>query len=337
MESTPEPISYWFLKSVSDEEINYKSNDGYKDEIETKYVYDSDVANHKNIKTGDIAVIADKEKVLGLAKISRILISNGKKERRRCPDCEKKNSTYDIRKNITPKYRCNKGHEFDEPASEIVEITTFQAFYKDSFRFPNKTLTVDKIRPYFHKNYNQNMSMQSLSEAFFTTYFKEELKDLDETFVYPSAEEANRFFTDLASNDYVPNEDDERGKIFKEIMQRRGQKSFRDAIRKAYGDKCMITGCEVLEVLEAAHINPYKGEKDNHVANGLLLRSDIHTLFDLDLIGIDPEKLTVHLSGNIQKEEYKKLNGKKLELDKKARPSKSALGTRWTFFINKLS
>ncbi len=333
MSALANEVSYWFLKSVSDEETNYKSNDGYADKTDTKYVYDSDVANFKNIRTGDIAVIADKQSVLGIAKISRIIITKADKERRRCPICEKKNTTYDVRKTMTPVYRCNKGHEFDTPISETVEVEKFEAYYSDSFRLPLNKVTVDKIRPYFINNYNQNMSMQRLNDKFFIEYFKKELEELDETFVYPSAEESNNFLSNIFDDSYIPNLKDERGKIWAAIKQRRGQQSFRDAIRAAYGDKCMITGCETLEVLEAAHINPYRGEKDNHVANGLLLRSDIHTLFDLDFIGIEPDKLTIHLSSNINKDEYKILSGKKLELNSKEKPSKIALKIRWDKFM----
>ncbi|MEI9912276.1 MAG: HNH endonuclease signature motif containing protein [Bacteroidota bacterium] len=81
--------------------------------------------------------------------------------------------------------------------------------------------------------------------------------------------------------------------IQRQLKERRGQKQFRDAIIKRYGSKCMVTGCKIPDILEAAHINPYKGEKDNHPANGLLLRADIHTLFDLDLIGIHPTSFAV--------------------------------------------
>ena len=58
-----------------------------------------------------------------------------------------------------------------------------------------------------------------------------------------------------------------------------------------------MTGCTVFAVLEAAHIKPYQGENDNHPQNGLLLRADIHTLFDLNLLGIQPERLQVEISG----------------------------------------
>lgn len=326
-----ENTAYWVLKSVLDKDVSYIGNDGYDDEIEKKYEYDDTVANHRQIKTGDIAVIVDKQKVLGIAKISRILIYNTTKERRRCPECG--NTNYERRKTKLPEYRCNKGHEFDSPTSEIIDITKYEAFYSDSFRHPSIKLTVDKIRPYFKNNYNRNMSMQSLSVDFFKNYFDELLNDLNSTATYPSAHEANHFLSDLMSDDYIPNGNDERALIFKAIMQRRGQQKFRDAIRAAYGDKCMITGCEVLEVLEAAHINPYRGEKDNHVSNGLLLRSDIHTLFDLDLIGIEPDKHIIHLSKNLHRGEYQELSGNKLRLNLESKISKVALDARWRLFL----
>ena len=92
-------------------------------------------------------------------------------------------------------------------------------------------------------------------------------------------------------SDDVPDKEDRRGLIWRQIKERRGQQSFRDALRKRYGDRCLVTGCRLLDVLEAAHIRPYRGENDNYVGNGLLLRADIHTLFDLNLLGIEPQQM----------------------------------------------
>ncbi|WP_200883691.1 HNH endonuclease [Archangium violaceum] len=52
----------------------------------------------------------------------------------------------------------------------------------------------------------------------------------------------------------------------------------------AYGGRCALTDCEEPRVLEAAHIFPYHGPQTNHVTNGLLLRADLHVLFDLGLL-----------------------------------------------------
>jgi putative restriction endonuclease len=323
--------SYWALKSVSDEDVTYKSTDRYKDEIETKYVYDDSVANHKQIKSGDIAVIIDKKKVLGLARISQIAIFNSTKQRRRCPICRSTN--YESRKTKRPEYRCNKGHEFNTPDSEVIEVTNYEAYYSTNFIAPKEIVSIDKIKPFYHKGYNRNMSMQNISEDFFIKYYNEEIKNLNEEFIYPSAEESENYLSNFFDDSYIPSNKDERPKIIQAIFARRGQQNFRDAVRERYGNKCVITGCEILDILEAAHINPYKGEKDNHAMNGLLLRADIHTLFDLDLIGIEPNELKIHLSETIKKDGYQVLENKLLQLiSKENQPSKEALKLRWEKF-----
>ncbi|HBD26510.1 MAG TPA: hypothetical protein DC020_06755 [Flavobacterium sp.] len=177
------------------------------------------------------------------------------------------------------------------------------------------------------------MSMQSISKTFFEDFFNKEYKQLLNEVIYPEADDAdNNLLSDVFSGDYVPNDEDERSKIYRSIVQRRGQKKFRDEVRELYGDKCVITGCEILDILEAAHINPYKGEKDNHASNGLLLRADIHTLFDLDLIGIEPNELKVHLNEIIKKDGYEFLQNKIL-LTSNKKPNRDALKIRWQKFL----
>lgn len=87
-----------------------------------------------------------------------------------------------------------------------------------------------------------------------------------------------------------PEEWEEEGeRIFVSIKRRRGQAVFRNNLRTAYNNCCAITGYNCHHSLEAAHIQSYEGSKSNDISNGLLLRADIHTLFDLDLIGINQE------------------------------------------------
>jgi predicted restriction endonuclease len=152
---------------------------------------------------------------------------------------------------------------------------------------------------------------------------------------YPSSLDADSYLADFIDDNYIPNDYDEREKIFRSIAARRGQKKFRDTVREMYGDKCLITGCGILDILEAAHIAPFKGEKDNHFSNGLLLRADIHTLFDLDLIGIEPNDMKVHINQTIKKDGYEHLENKPLLLHSGNRkPSKDALILRWNKFKN---
>ena len=102
---------------------------------------------------------------------------------------------------------------------------------------------------------------------------------------------------------------DARKRVTADIVRRRGQPAFREALMGAYGDACAITGCNLPAVLEAAHVHPYKGEHTNVVSNGLLLRADIHTLFDLGLIAIESETMVVRGSPKLEGTEYEKLDG----------------------------
>jgi HNH endonuclease len=134
---------------------------------------------------------------------------------------------------------------------------------------------------------------------------------------------------------YVPTAEDVRASVERQIKDRRGRQRFRNMLRTRYGDKCLISGCDILDVVEAAHIKPYRGEVDNHAENGLLLRADLHTLFDLDLIGIEPVTLTVRVNPNIAKAGYEKLDGVKLQCSTQT-PSNKALDVRWRQFQTKL-
>jgi hypothetical protein len=128
-------------------------------------------------------------------------------------------------------------------------------------------------------------------------------------------------------------ERDEREKRNTEIAQRRGQPAFRRKLLNAYEHACAITDCDAEEALEAAHITRFLGEKSNHVTNGILLRSDIHTLFDLDLLGIHPKKLTVTLARSLRGSHYKRLAGKQIFVPEESkRPDVGALKKRWLDF-----
>ena len=120
---------------------------------------------------------------------------------------------------------------------------------------------------------------------------------------------------------------DAREKTLASIVRRRGQPEFRHTLLQAYGARCAITGCDVEEALEAVHILPYRGPQTNHPANGLLLRADIHILFDLGLIAVDTNTMTVVIASGLVGTSYVELASTKLRLPKARTfsPSKEAL------------
>ena len=141
---------------------------------------------------------------------------------------------------------------------------------------------------------------------------------------------------DDSLDSYHPSPNDLRELVAREIRERRGQTKFRDVLRQRFNDECVVTGCRVVDVLEAAHISPYRGPEDHNSQNGLLLRSDIHTLFDLDLLGINPETLSVELHPVLFLE-YGNLAGKRITCSNENKPSREALRLRFQEFRKNLT
>jgi putative restriction endonuclease len=82
------------------------------------------------------------------------------------------------------------------------------------------------------------------------------------------------------------------GRIFGEpvlVRPRLGQGSFRVLVTETYERHCAITGEKILPVLQAAHIRPVTAEGQHRIDNGLLLRSDVHTLFDKGYVTVTPD------------------------------------------------
>ena len=110
------------------------------------------------------------------------------------------------------------------------------------------------------------------------------------------------------------NVQDARKRVVASIVRRRGQSAFRKGLLAVYGTRCAITGCDQPEVLEAAHIHPYMGEYTHALSNGLLLRADLHTLFDLYLIAIEPQTLRIRLAPQLRPSLYDQYEGMPLNL-----------------------
>ena len=129
-------------------------------------------------------------------------------------------------------------------------------------------------------------------------------------------------------------DEDARRWCMRAILLRRGQPQFRAKLLKAYRGLCAVTRCNAVDALEAAHIKPYDGPVTNVVSNGILLRADLHTLFDLNLIGIDPKDHSVRVSHKLRGTVYRELDGSRLCIpnDPDERPDSPALEARWMAF-----
>ncbi|WP_416897265.1 MAG: HNH endonuclease [Minwuia sp.] len=95
---------------------------------------------------------------------------------------------------------------------------------------------------------------------------------------------------------------------------RPGQQEFRDRLLRLYKGRCVLTGCSVPQALEAAHVLPHDGsEIRDRVENGLLLRRDLHAMFDSLLWSINPKTGKVRLSKHLTDRSYDQFDGKTVQ------------------------
>ena len=110
------------------------------------------------------------------------------------------------------------------------------------------------------------------------------------------------------TGDYKPIQDEDTRQAYARRV-RKGQSRFRKALHTLYGSRCAFTGTDEETVLEACHIISHAKTGDNSLDNGLLLRSDIHVLFDEHLmtLGNDGQRILVHK--DVTAPEYARLRG----------------------------
>ena len=97
------------------------------------------------------------------------------------------------------------------------------------------------------------------------------------------------------------------------VRTRRGQSGFRKKLLERYGPVCAVTGQCPDKVLDAAHLYRYSLNGEHHEDGGLLLRADIHRLFDAEQLTVDPLTLRVKLLGELSESEaYSSLQGRPL-------------------------
>lgn len=309
----------------------YGGNTGYADDPEREYRYDSEVANHLQVSVGDVVIIRSRDTVIGISEISTVEEEDGEKERLRCPQCLITNIKE--RKSRHPIWRCRHGHEFDEPDRSLVPVRKYKARYGPHFSPCSPEMTIATLEAAVLRPSDQ-MSIKEI-----------DLAKIEASIGPSGAEVIRRFAGALEPSQPEGNEGAEisgsiiewQRRVLREIGVRRGQKKFRDRLIAHYGARCQVSGCEFAELVEAAHIDPYSKSGDNSVQNGLLLRSDIHTLFDLGYLGIEPVTFSIKLHPAIRDCAYRLYEGRTLETNGTKGPALSALKRRIEFFELKLS
>jgi putative restriction endonuclease len=324
----------WLLLSISDRR-QYAGNRGYADEHGLKYSYDSLVPNSSRLRAADRVAIRDRKGIIAVAMVSRIESVAGTKDLLRCPFCG--SARIKERVNKTPRFRCTQDHAFDTPVTETRSCTQFTAFF-DEFWSLTEPVPPERYRgacPHFNGQLSiQLINLDSVSSDLLAAMPADASPGFFRATAKLMPDEASA--TQITEELYIPSFDEAREKVMRQIGERRGQKVFREKLTQQYGSKCVVSGCNLLDILEAAHIRPYCSPRDNHMSNGLLLRCDLHTLFDLNLLAIEPATLTVHLHPEVVGHGYDVYAGMAISCHS-LRPSSEALNLRWQVFLAALA
>lgn len=112
------------------------------------------------------------------------------------------------------------------------------------------------------------------------------------------------------------------------VVQRRGPEELRQKVLKAYGGKCAVSGADAEAALEVALVDP---DGPPELTNALLLRADLRTLFELNLLRVHPKTRKVILADSVMNGTYARLWARTLRPPETpdARPAHDALDKRW--------
>ncbi len=223
---------------------------------------------------------------------------------------------------------------FHPPLSDFVDVTRYAAFYGNTYLLLQPQIPVSTVKAATPKAGDQ-MSMELVDSSMIDWSGQKETAAIARILSL-AAHRCYEIPDVPAEKGPADNYDADanrsrRERVLREIGARRGQSGFRNRLIRQYSGRCCISGCGITEALEAAHIRPYVTPYDNHSENGLLLRADIHTLFDLDLIGIKPDSLQICINEELRGSEYEHLEKKILRIGK-SKLARGALQQRWQQF-----
>ena len=128
--------------------------------------------------------------------------------------------------------------------------------------------------------------------------------------INPHLREFRKKFEGLGFQLIEPKKEADRQRRLAETWCRKGQAKFRREVLEYCGSACLISGCETLAVIEAAHIVPVSEGGDDVAGNGLPLRADLHRLFDAGLLRIDPKtwEVKIDISAGKDYAEFRDMN-----------------------------
>jgi len=284
----------WMVISKNPE-TTVRADDGYLETLGESYEWVTILPHGKDIRVGDFIIIRDSDFVLGFSIIDHIEIVDKIREKNTCPECGI--AQVRVRKTAKPLYMCaGCKATFDSPNVEKKMLEHRVASYGAGWVDLERNVKTKEAWKFLSLNPKSQHSLQPVDlEAFsnFTSQF--------------SILEIARFSTrDRQING---------GHKLRTVKTRIGQSAFRQNLLNKFGAVCAFTGINVPAGLEAAHLYSYSEQGIHHADGGLLLRRDIHSLFDKGFIAFDVESEKLDLTKDLlMLSQYESLHGAKLKV-----------------------
>ena len=267
----------------------------YEDSLGSSYQWDSTVPNSKLPQTGDAVLVWSEDGSLGVSVIEKIAIGIATKSSPDCPRCHRNQVRERVK--LEPRYYCaaqDCKNQFDEPHWTNRVVTTYSSELSPGWVDLRGRLTAGQCRQLAIKKNSQHSIRPSDVDLINAV-----LRKLDSRLSAPFQDRRNaaQGFTTVT------------------VRARLGQGSFRDSLLDQFGTTCAFTGDAPKQSLDAAHLYSYAKLGEHHDSGGLLLRSDIHRLFDAGLMTVDPLTLTIDLHDSLMAyPTYRELQGQKVNV-----------------------
>jgi hypothetical protein len=266
------PDQAWSFLVVDEEDRQHQGNQGYDDNPSRYYSWDSTVANREGPGEGDLCAVRDSRGLLGISQIDEVTTRAGEKGRSRCRECE--STAFKSRTTMKPTYKCSHCMaEFDEPLVEQISVTFYRADYARSWVSVGGAVTATELEASCYLSRSKQHAIRPIDP--------QALRQLVSTrqVLIGSAWWKAGGAVELPE---IPG-----GYRKLTALGRIGQREFRRQLLMRFGPVCAFTGPQPEKSLHAAHVIPYAKSARHELAGGLLLRADLHALFDDGLITVD--------------------------------------------------
>jgi predicted Zn-ribbon and HTH transcriptional regulator len=297
---------------VSDRQ--FAGNLGYADMVGQQYAWDSNIVNARRVQAGDLAVVRNKREVLGIGWIDEVTPVEGEKIQRRCPAC--KLTGFKPRKQLKPAFWCPTCKAaFDAPLEQAIAVTLYTAYYGRSWR-----------------PIAGEVASRTLTDSYIGGNSRHAIRQVD-LGLLPGLLSGSAGVGPLWwASDGGVRPDITGG--YRQILgrQRIGQAQFRAELKRRFGNRCAISGEQPPEILEAAHLYRYCAKPHHDRRGGLLLRRDLHALFDQWLIAIDTSTWIVQVAPQLLVyASLADMDGRPLDLSPDLRPDADYLDTHLAY------